>query len=80
MADTFERLKNAVADRYAIRERSDVGRLTTAKAAARRSVGKPTLLELVASATVSWPSRGFTRGKKATDFRRRVRMNGDKLE
>ncbi len=62
MADTFDRLKSALADRYAIEEPSDVGRLTTAKAAARRSVGKPTLGELVASATVSWPSREFTRG------------------
>ena len=52
MADTFDRLKSALADRYAIEEPSDVGRLTTAKA----------LGELVASATVSWPSREFTRG------------------
>ena len=43
-------------------DRPGAERLTTAQAAARRSVGKPTLGELVASATVSWPSRGLTSG------------------
>ena len=46
-------------------ERSAFVFFTTAKAAARRSVGKPTLEMTVASATVSWPSRGFTRGNSA---------------
>ncbi len=61
-------------------ERSEFVFFTTAKAAARRSVGKPTLEMTVASAIVSWPSRGFTRGNKAADFRGGVRMNADKLE
>jgi hypothetical protein len=58
----YARLKAALADRYAIEGLSGVGKLTTAQAAARQSVGKPTLAALVASATVSWPSREFTRG------------------
>ena len=70
MADTFDRLKTALSDRYAIEEGSGAARLMTAQAAAWRSVGKPTLGELVASATVSWPSRGFTRGNNGADFRR----------
>ncbi len=77
MADTLDRLKTALSGRYGIEEGSGTARLTTAQAAARRSVGKPTLGELVASATVSWPSRGFTRGNNGADFRRWVQMNAD---
>ena len=43
MADTFHPLKSALSNRYAIEGQSGVARLTTAKAAARQSVGKPTL-------------------------------------
>ncbi len=44
MADTLDRFKTAFADRYAFEGQSGVARLTTAKAAARQSVGKPTLI------------------------------------
>ena len=56
MADSFDRLKTAHADRYAIGvERGDFGRLATAQAAARQSVGKPTLGALVARRRIlSW--------------------------
>ncbi len=43
MADTFHPLKSALSECYAFELQSGVGRLTTAKAAARQSVGKPTL-------------------------------------
>ncbi len=60
MHGDLDRLTAALADRYAIGvERRDVGRLTTAQAAARRSVGKPTLGTLVASATVCWRAAGL---------------------
>ena len=75
MNDPLDCLKTVLAD--AIEGQSGVRRLTTAKAAARRSVGKPTLWELVASATVSWPSRGFTRGNNGADSGRWVWMNAD---
>ena len=43
MADTLDRLKTPPLVRYGIEEGSGTARLTTAQAAARRSVGKPTL-------------------------------------
>ncbi len=52
MAEQLDRLETVLSDRYGIEEGSGVVRLTTAQAAARRSVGKPTFGELVASATV----------------------------
>ena len=42
MGTQLDRLKTAP-DRYAIQQGSGVGGLTTAQAAARQSVGKPTL-------------------------------------
>ncbi len=77
MAEQLDRLETVLSDRYGIEEGSGAVRLTTAQAAARRSVGKPTVGEVVASATVGWPSRGFTRGNNGADFRRWVQMNAD---
>jgi len=60
VTDTFDRLKTALADRYTIQERSDVGRLTTAKAAARLSVAESDVRPR--RFTDRPPSREFTRG------------------
>ena len=43
MGTDLDRLKASLAYRYAIQKGSGVRRLTTAQAAARQSVGKPTL-------------------------------------
>ena len=58
--DTFDRLKTALADRYAIEGQSGVGRLTTAKAAARLSVAESDVRRR--QFTDRLPSREFTRG------------------
>ena len=77
MADTFDRLRTALLDRYTIEEGSGVGRLTTAQAAARQSVGVPTLAALVASANSQLAEPRVYSWNNAADYRRRVQMNAD---